>query len=278
MKWYADDSDMKTIKELKVPNMVLFGGIAVSQDNERLLREAIEKAKGKYGHPRNPIKWNFKDLKSKYEEQGRLQSYQDLMDNMFHVRREIVDSVLDIEFSIIISAVLGYSSEKKVLVDLKSDLSRHVFSNGLMRFSQHFKECGAKDGGVVLDWPDGGLSKPFDVEYAFAYSGGVSKDRIKYISGSLQSLGFNDSISYTRMPHSTLMQFSDMVVGMTREFMQHSLDETKNGHGVKLLGSIANKFRGYPNRVIGRGISVNTKATATRSAISAKFHELYVDI
>lgn len=275
MKWYADDSDIKTIKELKVPNMILLGGIVVSHENERRLREAVENAKSKFGNKRLPIKWNFKDLKAKYEEQGQSHHHERMMTQMFELRRAIFDAVSEIDFTIIVSAVLGYSSDKKVLMDLKADLSRHVFANGLMRFSQHVKEFNPDRAEVILDWPDGSISKPFDIEYAHAYSNGKSKDGILYMSGSLESLKFNDSISYTRMPHSTLMQLSDIVVGVTREFIQHALDEDKSGHGIKLLGTIASKFRGYPNNVIGRGISVNTRAAATRKSIEKKFKDLY---
>jgi hypothetical protein len=234
MKWYADDSDIKTIKDLKVPNMILLGGVAVSHENELLLREAVENAKSKFGNKRLPVKWNFKDLKTKYGEQGHSHHHERMMAQMFDIRRAIFDAVSEVEFTIIVSAVLGYSSDKKILMDLKSDLSRHVFSNGLMRFSQHVKECNPGRAEVVLDWPDGNISKPFDIEYAHAYSHGKSKDGISYMSGSLESLKFNDSISYTRMPHSTLMQLSDIVIGVTREFIQHALDEEKSGHGIKL--------------------------------------------
>jgi len=275
MKWYADDSDIKTIKDLKIPNMILLGGIAVSHENERLLRETVENAKSTFCNKRLPIKWNFKDLKLKFSEQGNLHHYEQMMTQMFDIRRAIFDAVSEVEFTIIVSAVLGYSSNKKVLMDLKSDLSRHVFANGLMRFSQHVKECNPDRAEVVLDWPDGNISKPFDIEYAHAYSHGKSKDGIYYMSGSLESLKFNDSISYTRMPYSTLMQLSDIVIGVTREFIQHALDEEKSGHGIKLLSTIAPKFRGYPNNVIGRGISVNKQATTTRKSIERKFKELY---
>jgi hypothetical protein len=276
MKWFADDSDMKTVKNLQVPNLVLLGGIAISHENEIKMRAAVEKAKSSFGNKRLPVKWNFKDLKRKYDEQGQSDSYQKIMAEMFNVRRAIFDAIEPIDFSIIISAVLGYCSDKKKLTDLKIDLFRHVFSNGLMRFAQHVKESRETHAEVVLDWPDSSISKPFDVEYACAYSNGKSKDGIKYMSGSLESIGFNDSVSYTRMAHSTLMQVSDMIVGTSREFIQHALDEEKTGHGIKLLSSVAKKFRGYPENVIGRGISVNTKATKTRDSIAKKFSELYV--
>ena len=277
MRWYADDSDMRTIKDLRVPNMILFGGIVVSQENEKKLRAAVESAKENFGHKRLPVKWNFKDLKTKYEEQGHSAQYQTALEKMHELRKAIFENISTVDFSIIVSAVLGYSTDKKVLVDLKHDLSRHVFSNGLMRYAQHVKETSPSRAEVILDWPDGGNSKPFDTEYASAYNTGKSKDGVPYMSGALEDLGFNDSANYTRMPHSTLMQLSDLVVGCTREFMQHALNEEQCGHGVKLLGSIANKFRGYPSNVIGRGISINTRATSTREKIKGKFKILYLE-
>lgn len=277
MKWYADDSDIKTIKDMNIPNMVLIGGIVVNAENERALREAVEGAKRKFGDKRWPVKWNFKDLKGKYEEQNKVEHYERMLEQMPDIRRAIFDAASNIQFIIIVSAVIGYSSDKKILIELKNDLCRYVFSNGLMRFSQHVKECRPNRAEVVLDWPDKNFSKPFDSEYAVAYSYGKSKDGISYISGSLDSLLFNDSISYTRMSHSTLMQFSDMVLAATREFIQHALDESKSGHGIKLLNTLASKFRGFPNDVMGRGIIVNSQATKNKAIIQNKFQELYLN-
>jgi len=278
VRWYADDSDIRTIKDLRVPNLILFGGIAVSSENERLLRSAIEEAKSKFGHKRLPIKWNFKDLKKKYSEQNRLEDYEKLLSKMFDLRKAIFDATSKIEYSIIISIVIGHSSDSKILQKLKSDLSRHVFSNSLMRFSQHVKETNPQRAEVILDWPDSANSKPFDIEYACAYNSGETKDGQKYMSGPLESLNFHDSAVYTRMPHCTLMQFSDLILGATREFVQHALDDRKTGHGVKLLNDVAPNFRGFPNHVIGRGININSGApNKTKQLIANKFNELYIN-
>ncbi len=276
MRWYADDSDIRTIKDLRVPNLILFGGVAVSSANEFRLRNAIEGAKREFGHKRLPVKWNFKDLKKKYSEQKRLADYEGLLGRMFDLRRAVFDAASEIDYSIIISIVIGYSSDSSVLKKMKGDLSRHVFANSLMRFSQHVKETNAERAEVILDWPDSSDSKPFDIEYASAYNRGETKDGQKYMSGPLEALRFNDSAVYTRMPHSTLMQFSDLVLGATREFVQHALDEEKSGHGVKLLETVAPKFRGFPKHVIGRGININSGAPKkTKRAIANRFQQLY---
>lgn len=275
MRWYADDSDIKTIKEVKIPNAVLFGGVVVSDENERQLRDAIESAKAKFGSGRAPIKWNFKDLKRKYEEQGQEELYKSLSENMHDLRREIFDAVKDVDFKIIISMVVGHSTNKKYLSEIKDDLIRYVFSNGLMRFAHHVKETRPVRAQVILDWPDGNNSKTFDREYCSAYNTGFSIDGIKYFSGSLNRLGFLDSALFTRMPHSTLLQFSDILVGSTREFVQNAIEQRDGGHGIKLLDTIAHKFRGYPN-VVGRGLIINSSAKDTTTKIRSKFIDLYV--
>ena len=276
MRWYADDSDIKTIKEVKIPNAVLFGGVVVSDENERPLRDAIESAKAKYGSGRAPIKWNFKDLKRKYEEQGKADLYKALSDNMHYLRRDIFDAVKNIDFKIIISMVVGHSTDKQYLSEIKDDLTRYVFSNGLMRFAHHVKEKRPTRAQVILDWPDGNNSKSFDKEYCSAYNNGVSVDGIQYYSGALNRLGFLDSALFTRMPHSTLLQFSDILVGTTREFVQNAIEQRDGGHGIKLLETISDKFRGYPN-VVGRGLIVNSSAKNTTTQIRDKFRELYID-
>lgn len=274
MKWYADDSDIRTIKNSNVPNIVLMGGIVVSTENEVILRETIENAKIQFGDKRCPIKWNFKDLKKDYERRGKENDYRAMLGQMSHIRSAIFDEVSHIQFTIIASVVIGYSSDKDVLKKLKNNLSSYAFSNGLMRFSQHVKEHGPNSAEVVLDWPGKNFPEPYDIEYINAYSLGKSKDGIIYHSGDLESLKFNDSISYKRMLHCTLMQFSDMVLGATREFIHHTLDESsRSGYGIDLLKKLAPKFRGYPNDVIGRGIIINEKAG--KDKIQSKFKQFY---
>lgn len=278
MRWFADDSDLKMIEDHNFPNVILFGGFAISYEEERALKADIEAAKGRFVHPRSPIKWNFKDLRGKYRQQNHEEAYRALLENMFEVRKAIFEAASKHNFCIIFSLVRGYSSDKQVLREAKSDLARYVFTNSLMRFALHAQECKANKPEIILDWPDGNDPKPYDIEYASAYNFGKTKDGVSYHSGPLSELGFSDSPAYCRMPHNTMLQFADMVLGATREFVCHSIDESKTGQGIELLGTIANKFRGYPNNVVGRGISVNGRADDIKRSITTKFQELYVDL
>lgn len=277
MRWFADDSDLRTIKEVNFPNIVLFGGFAVPYEQELELRNAIESAKERFGYRRAPVKWNFKDLKKKYQQQNQLQAYETFLANMHEIRKEIFDAAAEFDIKIIFSLVQGYSSDKKVLMDAKADLARFVFTNSLMRFALHAQESKAARPEVILDWPDSGISKPYDVEYSSAFSSGSTKDGVRYHSGCLKDLNFADSPVYARMPHNTLLQFADLILGATREFVHHAIDDERKGHGVDLLKRVASKFRGYPNNVVGRGISINSNAHEIKRKTSKRFLELYVD-
>jgi len=143
-----------------------------------------------------------------------------------------------------------------------------VFSNALMRFALHAKECSAPRAQVMLDWPDKGDAKPFDSEYAFAYSQGKTADgNVTYISGPLQSLGFADSVAYTNMNHSTLLQASDLIVGAVRELVECSLGKRKPGIGVECLKIVRDKIRGAPSKVVGRGIVVSSGSSSLLESI-----------
>lgn len=196
---------------------------------------------------------------------------------MHEIRKEIFDAAAEFDIKIIFSLVQGYSSDRKVLMDAKADLARFVFTNSLMRFALHAQESKAARPEVILDWPDSGISKPYDAEYSSAFNSGCTKDGVRYHSGSLKDLNFADSPVYARMPHNTLLQFADLILGATREFVHHAIDDEKKGHGVDLLRRIASKFRGYPNNVVGRGISINSNAQEIKSKTSKRFRELYVD-
>jgi len=278
MRWYADDTDLRTISDVHIPNIVMFGGVVVDKDNEKLLRETFEDAKSKFCHKRLPLKWNFKDLKDKYRKQKKEEEFSEILSNMYDIRKSIFEAVSEVDFKIIISIVIGYSKERKVLKDLQSDLARHVFSNSMMRYALHVQETSPERAEVILDWPSNSDSTPFDTEYASAYNNGRTKEGVPYHSGTLEKLHFHDSIFYTRTPHSTIMQLTDMILGATREFVQCSITETDaTGQGIHFLEQLAPKFRGYPNNVIGRGISINSQASNEKNNIQRKFNELYVD-
>lgn len=268
MRWFADNSELNGIKEASIPDILLFGGIAVAPENEKLLQAAIEHVKGKYGHPRAPIKWNFKDLKKTYSVQQKDKLYDDLIKTSKDWRTEIFDSVKDIEFTIIIACIESNSAKTKIIKNIKEELTRYVFNNGLMRYALHAKDTKPVRAEVILDWPDRKDSKPFDIEYATAYAQGKTYDHgQEYLSGTLESLNFLDTPVFANMHHSTLLQFADLIVGATREFVECALGKKETGFGIDMLQKVKHRFRGAPHKIYGRGISVASNKKTFRDSI-----------
>jgi hypothetical protein len=277
MRWYADNSELRGLKEAEIPDIHLLGGIAVSSEPELALRSSIEKIKEKYfGDKRAPIKWNFKDLEKIYKRFERIELFNDMFNKQTEWRKAIFEAGREHDFTIIISVVEGYSSRRAVLKEKHNDLTRFVFSNGLMRYALHVQELSPKTAEVILDWPDSNNSSPFDTEYAHAYSVGKTKEKIEYKSGPLRNLHFHDSVFFTKMYRSTLLQFADLIIGATREFINCCFQRRNPGEGIDVLRAVSTKFLGYPYNVIGRGIIVNSAAKDIKDSVRKGFRKWLV--
>lgn len=275
MRWYADNSELSGIREAEIPDILLFGGIAVAPNAEAPLRQAIELVKGKYGHSRAPVKWNFKDLKTLYEKQNKTALYEQLRDSSKQWREEIFQAANAFDFTIIVACVESYSVKRENIKDNKVGLTQYVFSNGLMRLALHAQEIKPDRVQVILDWPDKGNSKPFDSEYASAFSRGSTADgSVTYYSGPLSNLNFLDSATFTNMHHNTLLQFADLVVGAVRELIECAYGKKKDAFGVDVLKVVSQHFRGAPDHIYGRGISVPSGNAKLRTAVQAYVKKL----
>lgn len=257
MRWYADNSELNGVRGALIPDILMFGGVAVKREDEAGLREAIEGVKANYGHPRAPVKWNFKDLRKLYQKQGLEPLYERLLQSSKAWREEIALKSLAFDYRIVISVIEGHSIAKKTLAGVKPNLSSYAFCNGLMRFALHVQEERPENAQIILDWPDKGDSKPFDLEYRSAYNEGKAGGRqAKYHSGPLNALAFDDCAAYVNMHHSTLLQFADMVLGANREVIECALGKKSSGFGVDFCKVIRERYRGYPSSIVGRGISL----------------------
>ena len=255
--WYADNSELNGIKGAEIPDILLFGGIVVYHSAESSLRIEIEDIKEKYsGHRRAPIKWNFKDLKRFYEENQLEGVYQVLLDSSREWRLEIFESLSKFDIKLIIACIEGYSVKRDTLKAIKDNLTQYIFSNALMRLGIYVRETRPDNTLVVLDWPDKGNTKPFDIEYEHAFIHGKTLDGITYQCGSLQDLGFADSVAFANARHTTMLQIADMIVGASREFIQYCLEKKGIGQGVECLRKVWSKFRGSPNNIVGRGLVI----------------------
>lgn len=275
MKWFADNSELNGIKEAEIPDILMFGGIAVPANIEHDLRSEIEGIKARYAHPRAPIKWNMRDLRALYESQGQVEMYECLQKSSREWRREIFTALAGYEITLIVACIEAYSADRKTIKGTKEQLTGHSFSNGLMRFGLHVQERHPDHAQVVLDWPDRGERKPFDEEYRSAFTQGVTvAGNVQYRCGALSSLRFLDSATYAGMCHSTLLQAADLVVGATREVIECCLGKKQSGQGVDCTRIVRDRFRGAPHRIFGYGISVSSGNKKFSSAVNEGLNPL----
>lgn len=259
MKWFADNSELNGIKDAEIPDILLLGGIAVPANVEHELRSRIEGIKAQYAHPRAPIKWNMRDLRTLYEKQGQAEMHTRLQMSSREWRREIFSALTEYDVTLIVSCIEAYSADRKIIKETKEQLTGHSFSNSLMRFGLHVPERRPDHAQVVLDWPDRSESKPFDEEYSSAFIHGFTAEgSVQYRCGSLANLRFLDSPTYANMHHSTLLQAADLVVGATRELIECCLGKKESGQGVDCTRIVRDKFRGAPSKIVGYGISVSS--------------------
>lgn len=256
--WYADNSELGGIKNAEIADILIFGGIILGSEVAQQLQGEVEDIKERHvGHRRAPIKWNMKDLRDLYKAQQQVALYERLMETTREWRRDIFSTLAKYECALLVACIEGYSAKRTVLKERKDELSRYVFANGLMRFGLHVRDVEAESAVVVMDWPDKGAPRPFDSEYAHAYMKGQTADgRVRYGCGRLEALGFVDSVMYTNAHHSTLLQIADLVVGATREFLECCLEKKPGGQGLDCLKTARARFRGAPDRIVGRGIVV----------------------
>jgi Protein of unknown function (DUF3800) len=277
LKWFADNSELNGIKDAEIPDILIFGGIVVPARIEHELRLRIESIKGKYAHPRAPVKWNMRDLKQLYEKQNQGQMQKTLQESSRAWRQEIFSALAEYDVVLVLSCIEAYSTDRKKIIENKEELTKHSFSNGLMRFGLHVQTCKPDHAQVILDWPDRNESRPFDAEYRSAFNRGFNAaGKVTYHCGPLSNLRFLDSVTYANMHHSTLLQAADLVVGAVRELVECCLGKKKPGQGVDCARIVRDKFRGAPTQIYGHGISVSSgNRTFSETVRKSLFELLY---
>jgi hypothetical protein len=258
IRWYADNSYIHGIWGAEIEDILMFGGIALEQDAEQAISAIMENVKKPYKQEADfPVKWNIKDLKEYYEKKGLAELYQALLAESKEWRSQVFGEAADIEFTIIIALIKAYSQQRETIIETKKRLTRYVFSDALMRVGHHVKEVNASAVELVLDWPEANQPRHiFDEEYQSALIYGVTCEKQEYHCGVLKELGFSDSIYFTSMKACSVLQFCDLVVGATREFIDLALEKDKETFGFDLLRGLNMKFRGAPKNVVGRGLRI----------------------
>lgn len=269
--WYADDSNLKSDKKVHVPNIFLFGGILIEQEESKKLIDLLKEIKGRYTFPDLPIKYNLKDLKDKYKEFGREDEFKRLLHESMEWREELFRKSLDIDYQIVIAAVENFQTDRRKQKEIKEDIRRYVFTNAMMRISYEIKLRGYGYTQFILDWPADGNSKPFNSEFYYAYNRGKSRDGGDYYSGPLKHIGIHDSLLFTNMNHSNCLQFADLIIGAARDFLDCILDGRDHSNGKYLTEIILPKYRGYPNKILEYGLNVSSRNERFKNSLKEKF-------
>lgn len=258
LKWYADNTELSTNK--KKNNVLLFGGVIVDVISERKIEELLQDVKNKYTYHKLPIKWNFKDLESNYIEFNKKEDFKKMLNCSNDWRNEIIERSLNFDYKIILAAIQRHHS-KKPIKTIKEKLIGYSFSQALMRVGLFAKNTPfSKNFEVILDRPESSNPKPFNREYFSAYNLGKSTENIEYFCGPLRWLGFKDSAYFTKSTHSSVLQFTDLIIGAARQFIiKATAEDNYDSIGYNLTLKLLRKYHGYPHKIIDYGMNFSPK-------------------
>ncbi len=225
---YLDDSYIKSSKSEAQPLIDAIGGIIIDDENEDKLINIIKKEKSKYVHPNLPIKWNFKDseIKDVYNEFKKNDAYSNLIANSRVVRLNIFQKAQSIDYKIVFSCIKSFSNDKKIVKNKKEDFLQISFENILMRIGNEAKVNKSRYQ-IIMDWPADSNPKPYNRSYYYMYNSNKTLSGNNNWAGPLSNLNFKHSIFYTKCTHSPCLQFTDMVVGALKDYIEMKLDETR---------------------------------------------------
>lgn len=260
MIWYGDNSELKSTCEAPIPDILLFGGIAISREQSLALTELIRSMKVAYREQGDfPIKWNMRDLRSWFQVNGLADVYRHLLDESKEWRYRLLRASLKLDYRIIVSCVNFHSRKVEKIKENRDNVIRYTFCNALMRVGLFAQETGAQTFEVILDWPEANNHLPYTSEYRSAFFTGAcdATPEIKYYCGPLKNLHFSQAPLFTRMEECPPLQFSDLILGTTRDFVEYCMGKKQLDHfGVELTKLLIPKYRGFPSRITGRGISI----------------------
>ncbi len=255
--YYADLTEFKSNKEAKTKDVVVLGGILISNSEEQKLSTLIRQVKTKYVNPDMPIKYNFKDLKPVYESFNLLSEFDNLLKKSRDWRKEIVELSLQVDYKIIIAIIKNFQSHKAEQKSIRSQLHNFAFSDVLMRVAMEVKRNKLKPACVILDWPESNNPKPFNSAYYYGYWRGKTCNDQEYYSGTLKSLEFHDTVLFASANHSNMLQFSDLIIGAMKDFLDTELNSREYSIGKELSEIFISKLNGFPKKM-NYGLSVSS--------------------
>ncbi len=266
IKFYLDHTEFKVAKEAPINDTIIIGGILINHEEEQKLTSLIREIKSRYVNPDLPINYNMRDLRAKFEEHNLKADFEKMLHDSVAWRIELFKRALEIDFKIIIAVIQNFQTEKKGQKDIKTDLLGYSFADLLMRVALEVKTKKIVPAEVISDWPESHNPKPFNYQYYYAYWRGKTPEGHDYFSGTLRSHGFHDTILFASMNHSNMLQFSDLIIGASKDFLSAHLEEREYSIGKNLVEVIFQKFRGFSNN-INHGISISSNNNELKNRV-----------
>lgn len=104
MRWYGDNSELSSVWDAKIPDILIFGGIAIKNNDIPKLSKIIEKHKGLYKPEAEfPIKYNMRDLKKWFKRHKLIDLYKIILKDSQAWRRSLIQDSLQIDYKIVVS-------------------------------------------------------------------------------------------------------------------------------------------------------------------------------
>lgn len=272
-KFYCDDSAFKKNQNSENRPVFLYGGILISREDEIELSNRMKIVKKEYTSEDMPFKYNIKDVEEVYQRFDKINDFKSIKSNSLKWRTALIQESLQFDYGIFISCIENFQAEKKEQKEIRSDLSAFLFSNTLMRVGLFSKEKGLDYVQVILDWPTAADPKPFDKEYYSGYNKGSNSNGLKYYSGPLKNLNFDQTLYYARCNHSNMLQLTDIIMGATRDWMEKGLQKLTPSVGQGLSKQFFHKFYHYP-QVWKHGINISSKNGMLNLQISTLITEM----
>ncbi len=266
IKFYLDHTEFKVDREAPINDTIIIGGILITHEEEQKLTSIIREIKSRYVNPDLPLKYNMRDLKSKFEEHNLKAEFEKMLHESAEWRIELFKRSLDVDFKIIIAVIQNFQADKKGQKDIKTDLLGYSFADLLMRVALEVRSMKIVPAEVISDWPESNNPKPFNYQYYYAFWRGITPEGQDYFSGTLRSNGFHDTILFASMNHSNMLQFSDLVIGASRDFLSTHIEEREYSIGKELVEVIFPKFRGFPSNM-NYGISISSNNNELKKKI-----------
>lgn len=273
--FYADDTYAKADKEDQSNRLDLFGGFLISKSDEPSLLEIIKAEKVKYTHPNLPIKWNFKDtpIREKYEEFNRKEEYKIMLAKSNDWRREIIKKSLHLDYKIICGIIEPYSTDPKVIKKSKSDFLKYSLENILMRIGLDVKDKN-RETFIVLDWPPDGNPQPFVQGFYRLFHTGFSSAGSQLICGKLSDCQFYHSLLFAKCNHSPMLQFSDLIIGSIKDFVECRLSGRQNLFAAEMFEMYKHKIRSSKGSIMNYGLITSSGNSSFKQKLKELLNEI----